>query len=310
MNSLAPIVIFTYKRLNTLQSTIDALRKNYYAKDSDLIIFSDAAKDEKDSNSIIEVRKYLKTIQGFNSIEIYEAYENKGLANSVIDGISKVFENNESIIVLEDDLITTPNFLAFMNQAIKEFKNEKKVFSICGYSFDFAVEGYSIDSFFLNRSWPWGWASWKDRWEEIDWSMHDYDSFKVDKKSRKQFSALGSDVNAMLDKQMNGQIDSWAIRWTYHQFKTNKISLFPVKSLVYNAGFDQYATHTTGSQKRYIPKLDDGKKTNFHFPVELYINSQFQKKFNKKMGIIARIKSKIESLLQKKLKIFFKCTNL
>lgn len=299
MNNFAPIVLFTYKRLNTLRLTIDALRNNYYAKDSDLIIFSDAAKYENDSKSIIEVRKYLKTIHGFKSIEIYEANENKGLANSVIDGVSKVFENNESIIVLEDDLVTTPNFLTFMNQAIEEFKYEKKVFSICGYSFDLAVVGYPIDSYFLNRSWPWGWASWKDRWQEIDWSIQDYDSFKIDKKRRKQFSALGSDVNTMLDKQMNGQIDSWAIRWTFHQFKTSKISLFPVKSLISNAGFDQYATHTTGSQNRYIPKLDDGKKTNFLFPNDRTINPQYQKKFNKKMGIISRIKSKIESLLQK-----------
>ena len=94
---LAPIVLFTYKRLNTLKLTVEALQKNYLAKDSDLIIFSDGAKDIKDIRLVDDVRDYLRKINGFNSIKIFEADVNIGLANSIINGVNKVFETYDSL---------------------------------------------------------------------------------------------------------------------------------------------------------------------------------------------------------------------
>jgi hypothetical protein len=297
---LAPIVLFSYKRLDTLILTIEALQKNYLAVDSDLIIFSDAAKDEQDHQVVEKVRTYLKTISGFQSVKIYEAEINKGLANSIIYGVSQVVKKYGKVIVVEDDLLTTPNFLNYMNSALDNYILEKNVFSICGFSFDLDSNENENKAYFLNRPWPWTWATWENRWIDIDWSVTDYETLKNDKKRRKQFSTLGSDVNAMLDKQMNGTIDSWAIRWTYHQFKTSKLSLFPINSLVLNAGFDKYATHTKGSSKRYIPKLDDGTKREFKFPLEAQLNTKYQKRFIRKMGYISRIKSKLETLFLKK----------
>jgi hypothetical protein len=295
----APIVLFTFKRLDTLKLTVEALQKNYLAKKSDLIIFSDASNDESDFKAVENVRNYLKTIKGFNSINIFEAKENKGLANSIISGVTLVFETHESLIVLEDDLITTPNFLVFMNQAINEYKSKKKVFSICGYSFDLDVPDYQLDSYFLNRCWPWSWATWKDRWQEIDWEVKDYQEFLKNKSAQKKFAQCGSDVNAMLRKQMDGKLDSWAIRWTYHQYKVNGISLFPVQSKIKNEGFDDFATHTKGTSSRYEPKLDKGENIKFKNPEQLNISLIHQQKFLKKMGYASRIKSKIETLLLK-----------
>lgn len=297
--NLAPIILFTYKRLDTLQLTVDALKKNYLAKDSDLIIFSDAAKGEKDRMAVENVRAYLQTIEGFKSVQIHQAKMNKGLANSIIGGVSKVFETNDSIIVLEDDLITTPNFLDFMNQAIVEYENEKTVFSICGYSFDLSIKDYPLDSYFLNRCWPWSWATWKDRWQEIDWEVQDYKEFLKNKSLQKKFANCGSDVNAMLKKQMNGRLDSWAIRWTYHQFKINGITLFPTKSKIKNEGFDDFATHTKGSSNRYQSKLDEGIKNKFKNPSKIEISYNHQRAFLKKMGYFSRIKSKIETIFLK-----------
>jgi hypothetical protein len=303
-NELTPIALFTYKRLETLKLTIQALQKNNLAIFSDLIIFSDAAKHFKDSKAVEDVRDYLKTIEGFNSIKIYESKENKGLANSIINGVSQVLETHDSVIVLEDDLITTSNFLDYMNSALIEYNDQKNVFSICGYSFDLGSKKNQNEAYFLNRPWPWSWATWKDRWIEIDWDMKDYETFKIDKKRRDQFSSLGSDVNAMLDKQMNGQLDSWAIRWTFHQFKTSKISLFPAHSMVFNAGFDEFATHTTGSPKRYVPKLNQGTIREFHFPMKAQLDINYQKRFKRKMGYLSRIKSKLETIFLKIWKSF------
>lgn len=298
MNSLAPIVLFTYNRLDTLKQTVEALKLNYLAPTTELYIFSDAAKNNQDYEAVEEVRKFIYNISGFQSVTIKEAIHNKGLANSIIDGVSEILVKHETVIVLEDDLFCTPNFLNFMNQSLVHYKNESEVFSISGYSFNLNIgKEYEFDTYFLNRGWSWGWATWRNRWENIDWEIRDYDSFKLDKKAKKEFSKGGSDLNSMLRKQMDGKLDSWAIRWFYNQYKTQGLTIYPKESLVFNNGFDIHATHTIGSSKRYIPTMDDGLKLNFKFPAYVSETKIAQKLFQQKMGYLSRIKSKIETIL-------------
>ena len=301
-NDLAPILVFAYKRLDTLKLTIDALKKNQLSNESSLFIFSDAAKKEEDQDLVNQIRNYLKTIDGFKTIKIVESPINKGLAKSIIEGVTTIFKNHESVIVVEDDLITTPNFLAYMNKSLQAYTNQKKVFSIAGYSFDLTKKSTNVeyDAYFVNRGWPWGWATWKDRWENVDWDVKDYEQFKKDKKAQKAFAKGGSDVNSMLRKQMEGKLDSWAIRWFYHQFKVEGLTLYPLFSKVHNIGFDEYATHTKGSDNRYIPNMDKSGKIEFNFPKEIKENIHFQRKFQQKMSVKRRIIGKIETLIKKK----------
>jgi len=297
---LAPVLLFTYKRLDTLKKTVRALEANSLSVDSILYVFSDAAKTEKDESIINEVRRYIKTISGFKTLIIIENETNKGLAISIIDGVTNVLKDYTSVIVLEDDLITTPNFLNFMNTALVEFENKKHVFSISGYSFNLGKdENDQYDAYFLNRGWSWGWATWKDRWDNVDWSIKDYNNFLTDKAKQKSFAKGGSDLNKMLHKQMTGNLDSWAVRWFYNQFNLKGLTLYPVYSKVYNDGFDNEATHTKGSNKRYQPKLDNTNVANFNYPQNVKVDDFYQKKFQNKMGIKSRILSKIDNLLKK-----------
>lgn len=297
----APILLFTYKRLDTLKLAVAALQKNVFAEVSDLFIFSDAAKKEVDQQAVKDVREFLHTITGFKKITIVEREHNWGLAKSIIAGTSLVLEDYEHAIVLEDDLIATPNFLSFMNQALKQYKNQKSVFSISGYSFKLCTDKkrYPQDAYFLNRGWSWGWATWKDRWKDVDWDVNTYKTFITDKKAQKAFAEGGSDLNKMLREQMEGRLDSWAIRWFYHQFKVGGLTLYPVFSKIYNAGFDAFATHTTGSEKRYIPALDMERKTTFIFPTDVAITGLFQQLFKRRMGIGARIQSKLQTIVSR-----------
>jgi hypothetical protein len=299
MNRLAPIVLFTYKRLDTLKQTISALQENDFATSSELFIFSDAAKIERDVELIQAVRSYLKTVSGFKRTTIFEAETNKGLANSIISGVSQIIAEYEKVIVLEDDLKTTPNFLAFMNSCLNHFEKEQAVFSISGYAFDFGpLKDYEHDIYFLNRGWSWGWATWKDRWESVDWAAKAYTSFQKDKQAKRAFSQGGSDLNSMLRKQMEGKLDSWAIRWFFHQYQVNGLTVYPVSSKVSNHGFDENATHTKTASKRYVPVIDKSCKTKFAFPEKTEVTSAYQRKFQRRMGISARIKSKLEGFFK------------
>lgn len=300
MKQTAPILLFTYKRLDTLRQTVEALKKNILANESELFIFSDGAKHDQDRYIVEEVRDYIKTISGFKAVNIINAPANKGLATSIIDGVNLVFERFERVIVLEDDLSTTSNFLAFMNQCLEKYEHDHDAFSISGYSFNLGVSKVdSNDAYFINRGWSWGWATWKSRWENVDWQVTDYSTFRLDSSARKAFSKGGSDLNKMLDSQMNGDLDSWAIRWFYYQFKISGLTIYPVFSKVFNNGFDQFATHTNGSGKRYLPILDTEGKIEFALPDVVKLDTFYQSQFIKKMGIASRIMSKIETLIQR-----------
>ena len=168
---LAPICLFTYNRLQATKQTIASLQQNYLAMESELIIYSDGPANQAAVAKVEQVRSYLKTVDGFKKITLINSQNNKGLAASVIGGVSRVLEEFDSVIVLEDDLVTAPNFLDFMNQAIQFYKNDERILSISGYTLDLPSLPGKRDFYFGYRASSWGWATWKDRWEKVDWEL-------------------------------------------------------------------------------------------------------------------------------------------
>jgi len=299
MHQSSPIVLFTYLRLEVLKKTVNALAANIYASESNLIIFSDGAKYLNDEFTVREIRTYLKTIIGFKSVIVHESSTNKGLATSIIQGVSSVLKEYPSVIVLEDDLITSTNFLAFMNESLVQYKEVKKVYSISGFSFDFTNISLKEDGYFLNRAWSWGWATWADRWQEIDWQIRDYSEFCSKKKEVSEFSKLGSDAYKMLSDQMQGNIDSWYIRFIYHQFKNKGLAFYPTTSKITNLGFDALATHNKGIKTRFITDFDVSQNVSFKFPDHVEINPDKQGAFLNKLGLKNRILNRISEILFK-----------
>lgn len=248
--TLAPIVIFTFNRLEHTKKTIQALKKNHLANDSDIFIFSDGPRNEIEKIKVNEVREYIKDIKGFKNINIIESQNNKGLAKSVIDGVSKIINNYGKVIVLEDDLVTSEYFLQYMNEALDVYEERQDIWSISGYTPNIRIpNNYTDEVYLIRRGASWGWATWKDRWELNDWDIKDYDEFKYNKKLKKAFNEAGSDMSPMLDDHMEGRINSWAIRWGYNQFKKNMWTVYPTKSLVKNIGNDLSGTHSPITNK-------------------------------------------------------------
>lgn len=288
----APIVLFCYNRPDTLAQTIQALQKNHLANESELIIFSDGAKGREDIKKVENVRTYLTAIEGFRRVIIYESQHNKGLANSIISGVTQVLEDYNRVIVLEDDLVSSLNFLTFMNEALEFYRNEPKVFSIAGFSVP--IKGFNeYDVYFTHRSNSTGWATWRDRWEPIDWKVSDYNTFKKDKSKRKLFNRMGSDMTSMLDRQMTGEINSWAIRWCYHQFKKDLFSVHALVSKIDNIGFTPDASNTKETYNRFKTVLDQSNQVNFNFSPNIKLDSKIVGQFTKPFSIGSRIKYKI-----------------
>ncbi len=288
---LAPIVLFTYKRLDTLKLVIPALKANDLAIDSELVIFSDAAKHPTDKPLVQNVRNYIKTIDGFKSVRIVEASKNKGLANSIIDGITSVIREYGKVIVLEDDLITGKDFLVFMNESLNRYEHLKEVLSISGYTPPVTIPlNYGYDVYFAGRSTSWGWATWADRWENVNWDISNYKSALNSVKRRYELFKVGSDIAPMLKKQYQGKIDSWAIRWVFHQFKHHLYAVYPVKQKIKNIGFGKDATHT--SKERKGVEIDSMGMDTFNLPSEVILNKAILKSFYSNYSLINRMLNK------------------
>ncbi|GAB3938576.1 glycosyltransferase family protein [Mucilaginibacter myungsuensis] len=293
----APIVFFTYKRLTSVQKVIASLQKCQYVDQTEIYIFSDGPKTRAEVDKVNAVREYLRTIKGFKKVVLKFSDVNKGLATSIIEGITNIFQDNEAVIVLEDDLVVSKNFLAYMNQGIDYYKYNKKIFSISGYNIPMKVSSsYPYDIYLTYRSSSWGWASWRDRWETIDWEVKDYDEFRRSKDLKKAFNKGGSDLTRMLRRQRMGQVNSWAIRWCYHQFKTNTYCVYPIVSKVKNIGFDITASNSN-SYDRYNSPIDVSDKTQFKFLPEVKQDATLQKKFSNFYSIRSRIIGRLKTYL-------------
>ncbi|KAA0993871.1 glycosyltransferase [Dyadobacter sp. UC 10] len=287
---MAPILLFVYNRLDTLKLTVDSLLKNPLASESTIFIFSDAAKNAQNESGVAKVRAYIRQISGFKEVNIIEAAKNLGLANSIISGVSKVISKFGKVIVLEDDLLLASNFLTFMNKSLDFYENNPDVFSISGFIFDMKIKGsYDFDIFFTKRHCSWGWAIWKDRWEEIDWSVKDYDLFMNSTTQQKKFDELGSDLSDSLKRQMNGQINSWAIRCNYHQFKKQTYTVYPVSSKVDNLGFGVEATHTNQKFNKYKTTLERSPKFEFALPEFVFEDKALIRTFTAKYSKLTRL---------------------
>ena len=290
MTNLSPIILFVYNRPEHTKRTVESLLKNTLASESRLIIFSDGAKNDSDSQKVQAVRDYIKTIKGFDRIEIVLRDRNFGLANSVISGVNEIFKQNDRVIVMEDDIITSPSFLSFMNKALAFYQDNKSIYSISGYPYPIKIPNqYQKDVFISYRASSWGWGTWKDRWEKVDWEVKDFSTFISDKKTQNLFDSGGQDLTQMLKAQMKGKIDSWAIRWGYAHFKNNAYCLYPIVPLCKNIGTDKSGTHSSSSKKLDVELRESDRELILDPSPELNeeIVSEIQKLF--KLTLIRRI---------------------
>jgi hypothetical protein len=242
----APIVLFVYNRPWHTRRTVEALVKNELAGESDLFVYSDAAKSADGAPAVREVRDYLATVSGFRSVTVTERDRNLGLAGSVIAGVSETVARFGRVIVVEDDLVTSPHFLRYMNDALELYRDVESVISVHGYLYP--LQGEVPESFFLKGADCWGWATWQRGWE-----LFEPDGRKLmDGLKRggllRRFDFDGSYPYArMLQDQIDGNNNSWAIRWYASALLHDRLTLYPGRSLVHNIGNDDSGTHCRSS---------------------------------------------------------------
>ncbi len=256
---LAPIVVFCYNRPQHLRQTFEALQRNPMAAQSTLIVFSDGAKNAQDAPLVEQVRAVIAEKKGFQNIQVHASSVNKGLARSVIEGVSEVVTTYGKVIVLEDDMLCTSDFLDYMNAALTTYQDRKDIFSVTGYTPPFALpDGYTEEVYLAPRASSWGWGTWQDRWQQADWQVSNFAQIKSSDQQIANLNRGGNDLWPMLVKQQRGIIDSWAIRWTFAQAQHHAWGLYPVRSKIQNIGTDGSGTNFTFSTGAYGQELSEG----------------------------------------------------
>lgn len=265
----APIVLFVYNRPKHTTQTLQALIDNPLATKSDLLIYSDAPKSTESANQVREVRSVIHSLNiknkaknYFKSITIIERDYNFGLADSIIDGVTSIMNQYGKAIVLEDDIVVSPVFLDYMNDALTRYENNKKVWSIAAWSYPISNSiGGGDESYFFRQFCCWGWGSWADRWKhfkrDIKWVLDNFDKNDIFRINLDGYSNAWGDF--LLNKK--GKIKSWAIFYYLIGYKHKALNLCPNLSYIKQIGFDGSGVHC-GSEDFY-----NANSINTKFPI-------------------------------------------
>jgi len=257
-NKLAPIGLSTYGRLQHVRQTIVALQKNELAKESELYIFSDGPK-VGDAEKVEAVRRYLRTVDGFKAVHLYERERNDRVANNR-GGMRMLLEKYGKMIFLEEDIVTAPSFLSFMNDALNEYKNDPRIFAVNGYMPPIGIPSdYSNPVVLLPRFAAWGFGIWKEKFEEIimDITPEMYEDLNADKQRLKQYCEGGNDVITQLWLQAHGYINALDVRIDYTMFvKERQYVVCPSRSLTHTTGCDGSGEHWVEETNKYDVKMD------------------------------------------------------
>ena len=306
-NRLAPVAIFAFNRPGHLKSLLDSLSNNCEIKSTDVYVFIDGPRGNADTDLIVQTKKIAHEYSQFRIKKIVVRDWNLGLGNAIKQGINEVLAENDSIVVLEDDLVVTKHFLKYMNRALDRYKFELKVASIHGYCFDFANP--IPEPFFLRGADCLGWATWKDRWDSIEWNPAHLLKLIESQNLIFDFNLNNAhSYSSALSGEVRKGFHSWAIYWHASMYAQNRLTLFPGVSLVEYKGADGSGTHTVENSDFW--KTEISKKSDWIFPDQIsesihgrqeligYYNRIFPP-----LPLLGRIKRRIKFELKRRLRL-------
>jgi hypothetical protein len=245
----APIAVFAFRRPDLTSQLLASLLQNPEAAQSSIHVFCDGPRSQGDDPAVSAT---LAAVRSFDlpNIAVTARPANLGLAANIIDGVGTLCQRHGRVIVLEDDLLVSPTFLRYMNDALTRYADSPEVFHVSGYQYPLDLKANTDAVFlpFINSS---GWATWSRAWAAFDASASGRARLLADRRLRRRFDLNGNyEFYNILEQYAAGKVNSWAIRWYLSVFMRGGLALFPAKSLVANQGFGEGATHTNHSVSR------------------------------------------------------------
>jgi hypothetical protein len=300
----APVILFVYNRPSHTLRTLESLDKNVLAGESELFIYADGPKKDASADALSSIaltREIITSRQWCGKTTVLESDVNKGLAVSITEGVSEIIRKYGRAIILEDDHVTSPAFLSFMNEALDKYEQEKKVACISGYVYPLATK--FNEAFFIKGADCWGWATWSDRWNPEEANAGWLRKELSDKKLLDDFTFNGSYpyLEMLMDREQ-GKNQSWAIIWYAASLLRGKLCLYPPYSLVRNIGNDGSGTHTTSAVDKYDTELKEVSAIRFPSSVEESVQARaafeqfFRSASRENLGLASRIIRRLKKI--------------
>lgn len=237
----APIAVFAYNRPEHIGRLLNNLNANPLVSESPVRIYCDGPKIPDHANNVAETRQVVAETAPPHA-EIVERETNFGLARSIITGVGEFCDSHGRVIVLEDDLLLSPHALDFLNRGLERYAEADPVMHVSAYMYP--VRGRLPATFFYREATCWGWATWARAWAHFE---PDAGKLLEEIDAEGARARFNIDETAyfyqMLQKQRDGEIDSWAIRWYASMFRRQGLALHPGRSFVQNHGFDGSGVH-------------------------------------------------------------------
>jgi glycosyltransferase involved in cell wall biosynthesis len=301
MSQFAPVAVFCFNRPEHLEKTLSSLSQNHLADLTDVYIFSDGPRTLSDTALVEKVRTIAHSKWNFKSITVHESERNQGLAKSIISGVTNISKKYGKIIVLEDDMLTSPVFLKFMNEALMKYELDERIISIHGYVYPLRHNPSS--SFFLKGADCWGWATWERGWDLFNPDSEFLYQKLKEKNLLRRFNFENTyDYEGMLKNNILKLNDSWAIRWYASALLSNKLTLYPKQSLVYNFGFDNTGSHCSADESfnvKLASLLPDFPSVPTEENTQMY--DEFCLFFRDRSSLFSRLKNFLKLALKSKL---------
>ena len=293
------IAVFCYKRAAKLRTSMEALLKNPECASMDVIFFCDGHKGPQDEAGVRATRAYIDSLTGFRNI--YKHYRERNISTgpNFHQGISYLCANYDRFIVVEDDLVVTPNYIRYMLDGLDYYRNERSVFCVTGFCFPLKKEDYPYDTVMHHRFCSYGWASWSDRVRNVEWDKAALNRMITDVPGFiPRLNREGMDLSRMLRKQISGAISTWDIQMQVHVALNDMKVVYPVLSKAHNIGFDQESTNTFGID--YLKTvIDDGSQRSFRFCDAGLVASGLQKQLKKPYSFRAlAVRKVINTMIQ------------
>ena len=299
MYSHTPILLFCYRRLDTLKICIESLLKCPEAESTNLFVFSDAAADKHIEAEVTAVRAYLQQISGFKSITLKLRPHNFGVDDNIIKGIQEMSNVIEQFIVVEDDLEVAVDYLRFLNEALVTYKDFDEVLTVSAFNYVKIPKNFIWGCYFAGRTNPWGWATWAHKIKQVDWDLAEKQQFLNSHKLKKEFNTWGSDRSRMLKNTLLGKIRAWDIRLDYYQFVHGMITAYTTKNLVINNGFNRQDASNTFGYNRYKVVFQSFHNSSIKLPDFICSHPLIKRRFIERNNLLNRV----WTAMMKKIKI-------
>jgi hypothetical protein len=242
-----PVLLIGFNRPESMRSVINAVRAAaprsvYFAIDGPRIgSAGDHAKVQATRDLVQEIDW---------SCEIYTLFRevNLGCAEGVSGAITWFFDHVSEGIILEDDIIPTPDFFPFIIEMLNRYRFDHQVFSVTGSNRIPITVLDSLNQYrFCSVPQVWGWGTWRDRWQT--YSL-DISGWRKQLPAKKLMATVGGSLPAFVlwsanfDLMARMAVNTWDLQLVYCAMRQGALTVTPNVNLVTNIGWGIDSTHT------------------------------------------------------------------